>query len=114
MVHNTRAITSLVKRMASASFFGRTDLFTKVNSQTTIFKDMESTSGLTVENSQETGYVTRCKVEVSLPGTMAEDIRETIMTTRSMGTESSHGLMADSTTEPGGMANKMASEYITT
>ena len=53
--------------------------------------DMESTSGLMVENLQETGSAIRCMEPVFLPGLTVEGIKEIITMTKNKDMEFSLG-----------------------
>ena len=74
--------------------------------------DMESTRGLTGESMKVNGEKITCTGKVSIPGKMAENTKESILTTRSTDMVHTPGQMAGNTRETGCMENRTVKEPI--
>lgn len=88
---NTKEIIEMVKRRVTASFCGLTPRHTRETSKIMTFKVLESIDGQIKGNSTASGSPTKCMVQVYLLGLMAENMKDSIMTTKNMVTEYSPG-----------------------
>lgn len=95
MVLSMKAITKWVRKMDMGSSFGLTNLHTVDSSSIIIFMVTAGTGGQTVENTAETGCVTKCMEQVCLLGLTAESMKDNIMMIKSTDMESSHGQIID-------------------
>jgi hypothetical protein len=113
MALNMKETINMGKKMGSVSFYGPTCHLIKEISTIIISMVTENISGLTEENTQATGYATKCMEKDFSLGKMAESIKEIIMTIRSKATVYLLGQMEDNMTDNGIMESKTEWEYTT-
>ena len=113
MVLNMKETINMVKKTDSVNFYGLICRLIKEISTIIISMVTENISGLTEENTQATGYATKCMEKDFSLGKMAESIKEIIMMIRSKAMVYLLGQMEDNMTDNGIMENKTEWEYTT-
>lgn len=111
MVHVTKVITGMVRKMVMANFCGLMDRLIMGPSRTITFMARVLIHGLIIEPSMAIGSIIRCMVGVYSRGQMEELMRVSTMMIKSRVKEYSHGPMADDMKDNGTMENSMAKEF---
>jgi hypothetical protein len=101
MAQDTRAATSLEKKMAEATFCGLIGLRIMEILWITIFMGRAYTNGPTAESTMVTGSTTRCTELALLLGLMGGSTRANTLMTRNREEEYSFGQTTENTTETG-------------
>ena len=103
-----------VKKTDTASSYGPTSRAIRVNSTRIIFMVLENTAGRTVESMMVNGLKIKCKVQVSLLGPMAVDMKVSTSMIRKKVVAVLSGRMVVATMGTGVLEIRKASESTTT